>query len=113
MNYSHIGSEYTAGISATNNLLQMLRAAISAALPKAKVTVNGGFNWRGYGVAPGYFCGIRFDASHLLVFERWENKAIVFKRDLNFIDENFFTLDRDAQFERIVRFLIESHAASR
>ena len=51
MNYSQISSEYTGGTTATNNLIQMLRAAISATLPKAKVKVTGGFGWRGYGIA--------------------------------------------------------------
>ncbi len=105
MNYSRVSGEYTDGIASMNNLIQMLRAAISEASPKARVTVTGGFGWRGYKVAPGYFSGIRYDASHLLAFERNN-----FKRDLNLRDADFFALSRDEQFERIVRFLSECQA---
>jgi hypothetical protein len=112
MSYSQISGEYSDGITAMNNLTHMLRAAISEAFPKAKIKVSGGFGWRGYGVAPCYFCGIRFEAPHLLVCEYYPKNGVPFKRNLNLANENFFALSKNEQFEQIVQFLRETYTMS-
>jgi hypothetical protein len=111
MSVQKVSSDYVSGILAMNNLMEMLKPAIGEAIPGARPKLQYSWVSRGFFVGNSY-CGIRFEVPHLLAFESYKDKSLVFKRDLNLTNENFFALNKDEQFERIVQFLREAYTIS-
>ena len=106
MSMKKVTWEYINGVPAFLNLIAMMEAAISEALPDVKIKRTAGLYWRGFYLDDEYWWAIRYARPLLIVFENnMGNDPITFKRDLDLEVEHFFSLSKDEQFERLVSFL--------
>ena len=129
MSMQKVGWEYVNGVPAFNNLIDMIEVAIrSAGIPFSKTAPKGfGWDYRGFSMEGGLWCGIVYSDHLYLIFEIWDkqkydqtrvkqptypvrdnNKSIFF--DLIFENVRFFCLDKDKQLEEITKFIKTAYA---
>ncbi len=111
MNFLQVNAGYSSDTTAMNNLMHMLRAAIGEAIPGADLQLPRSRVLHGF-IVWKFFCGVRFAIPDVLVFEDNKGRSPTLHRVLHFVKENFYTRDKDAQFEQIVHFLREAYTES-
>lgn len=106
MSMKRVTWEYIQGIPALLNLTDMMETAITEVMPGAKFTRTAGWNWRGFYLPDDYWLGVRYAQPLVVTFEnnRGYNR-VTYKRDLNLEERHFFSLNKDEQFECLVKFL--------
>ena len=104
MSMEKVPHEYIEGVPALLKLTEMMEASITEAIPGAKYKRTAGWGYRGFNIN-SYYYGIRSAQPSLVVYESDMGNSPTYKRDLNLQHEDFFSLDKDEQYERLVEFL--------
>lgn len=106
MSMKKVTWEYIEGVTALVNLIEMLEAALSEAMPGVKFVRTAGWNWRGLYFEDDLFVGVRYDQPLVLVLENNRGyPPVTDKRDLKLEQVHFFSLTRGKQFECLVEYL--------
>lgn len=109
MSQHSVDWDYIRGVPAMLHLSDMLEAAIQEAVPGEALKRTGGWSWRGYRIPPSLWCGVRYHAPLIIVFE--DNNGyhpVTYHRELDLQDTHFFALNKNQQFERLIRFVAEA-----
>ncbi len=106
MSTQKVASDYAAGMASFNYLFDMLGIAIAQALPNMSIRIAGGYGYRGFNLKNGtYWCGVRYGAPELLVFEDNFGYSPKFKHDLDLRACDFYNLEKDQQLETLVSYV--------
>ncbi|MCB9444200.1 MAG: hypothetical protein H6669_08190 [Ardenticatenaceae bacterium] len=106
-----VTSEYTKGIPAMLNLVNMIGKAISEAIPDVKVKRTGGWSWRGYYFDDSLWCGVRYERPLIIEFQNDRGYDPTYRKTLNLNDNHFFSLTQGEQFESLIKFLQQAYQA--
>ena len=110
MSLERIGWEYISGVPSLVALGNMLEVAILETTPDGKLRRNGGSSWLGFRLDDNFYCGIRYDAPLIIVFENNLGSDPTYKHDLDLEKEYFFSLNQAEQLECLVGFVQDAIA---
>lgn len=111
MSMKHIDDAFVAGILAMLDLTEMMETAIAEALPGIHTIHTAGWHWRGFYLPGDYWFGFRFHQPTVLLVE--DNRGydpVTYRKELDLLSQDFFSMGKDEQFECLVAFLREATA---
>jgi hypothetical protein len=130
MSIQRVGNEYIDGMSALNNLINMIDSAIqNVGIPFYRSSPKGaGWNFKGFWLEDKEFwCGIHYNNASVITFElidknKYNTKLIEIPSDyvklgkkriwfrLPLEESSFFSLDKDKQLETITYFVKKAYS---